>query len=69
MSYPRNNHRAREDFRPYQPVHLTLRMADHVWNLRSGRSFAVIHGALRDARDRTDVRVTDFSIQGHHIHR
>ncbi len=44
-------------------------MADHVWNLRSGRSFAVIHGALRDARDRTDVRVTDFSIQGHHIHR
>jgi len=31
-------------------------MADHVWTLRSERSFAVIHCALRDARDRTDVR-------------
>ena len=61
-------HRAREDFRPYEPVHVTLRMADHVWNLRSQRSFAVIHAALRDIRDRSGLRVTDFSIQGNHIH-
>src|SRR6266545_24822 len=61
-------HRTREDFRPYQPVHATLRMADHVWNLRSQRSFTVIHGAVRDLRARSDLRVTDFSIQGNHIH-
>jgi REP element-mobilizing transposase RayT len=61
-------HRTREDFRPYQPVHVTLRMAEHVWNLRSQRSFAVIHGSLGDVRDRSDARVIDFSIQGNHIH-
>jgi REP element-mobilizing transposase RayT len=61
-------HRSREDFRPYQPVHVTLRMADHVWNLRSQRSFTVIHGALRDLGTRGDFRVVEFSIQGNHIH-
>ena len=61
-------HRAREAFRPYQPVHVTLRMADHVWNLRSQRSFAIIHGALADVRERSDVRVTDYSVQGNHVH-
>ena len=61
-------HRTREDFRPYQPVHVTLRMAEHVWNLGSQRSFAVIHGSLGDVRDRRDARVVDFSIQGNHIH-
>ncbi len=61
-------HRAREDFRPHQPLHLTLRMADHVWNLRSLRSFTVIHGALRDIRERSDFRVADFTLLGNHLH-
>jgi REP element-mobilizing transposase RayT len=61
-------HRRREEFRPYQPLHVTQRMADHVWNLRSHRSFAVIHGTLSAVRDRGDFRVVEFSIQGNHLH-
>lgn len=61
-------HAAREEVRPGQPVHVTLRFNDTVWNLRSERSFAVIHAALAAARRRPDARVTHFSIQGNHIH-
>jgi REP element-mobilizing transposase RayT len=67
-SRPAIPHRVREEFRPYQPIHVTLRMADWVWNLRSQRSFAIIHGALAQLRRRDDVRITRFSIQGNHIH-
>lgn len=61
-------HVAREAVRPYQPVHVTLRMSDAVWNLRSERSYAVIHRALESARRRPDARVVHFSIQGNHLH-
>jgi REP element-mobilizing transposase RayT len=61
-------HVPREDVRPYQPVHVTLRVADHVWNLRSERSFALIHGALEGARRRSDARIVHFSVQGNHLH-
>jgi REP element-mobilizing transposase RayT len=65
---PAMPHRLRETLRPYQPVHVTLRMAEHVWNLRSERSFGVIHGSVRDVRHRDDFRVPEFSIQGNHLH-
>jgi REP element-mobilizing transposase RayT len=39
-----------------------------VWNLRSERSFSVIHAALEEQRRRTDVRAIEFSIQGNHVH-
>lgn len=58
----------RERLRPYQPVHVTLRVADHVWNLRSERSYAVIHRAIEAVRHRPDTRITHFSIQGNHVH-
>ncbi len=61
-------HDARERVRPYQPVHVTLRMADHVWNLRSERSFRVIDGALRGVRRRRDFRIVDFDVVGNHLH-
>lgn len=61
-------HRTRPEQRPYQPVHVTLRMREHVWNLRSQRSFAVIHEALQAVRRRKDLRITHFSIQGNHLH-
>jgi REP-associated tyrosine transposase len=64
----RLSHEAREPFRPSQPVHVTLRMAEHVWNLRSERSYAVIHRSLEAARRRPDARVVHFSIQGNHLH-
>ena len=50
------------------PLHITLRMAPHVYNLRSRRSFRVIAAALRLGGDRFDVRVVEFSVQGNHIH-
>jgi REP element-mobilizing transposase RayT len=50
------------------PLHVTLRMAPHVYNLRSRRSFRVIAAALRVGADRFDVRVIQFSVQGNHIH-
>jgi len=50
------------------PLHVTLRMAPHVYNLRSRRSFRVIAAALRIGAERFDVRVVEFSVQGNHIH-
>ena len=50
------------------PVHVTLRMAEHVWNLRSRRSFNIISKALGEAMDRFGVRLLKFSVQGNHIH-
>jgi REP element-mobilizing transposase RayT len=50
------------------PLHVTLRMAPHVYNLRSRRSFRVIEASLRIGGDRFDVRVIRFSVQGNHIH-
>lgn len=61
-------HVSREPVRAYQPVHVTLRMAKHVWNLRSERSLLVIHSALCGAQRRASFRVVHFSIQGNHIH-
>jgi hypothetical protein len=61
-------HVAREEIRPYQPVHVSLRVADWVWNLRSERSFRVIDAALRGVRRRPDFRVVHFDILGNHLH-
>src|SRR6266704_1579097 len=61
-------HRARGEWTRPMPLHVTLRMAPHVYNLRSRRSFRVIEAALRIGGDRFDVRVVEFSVQGNHIH-
>jgi hypothetical protein len=61
-------HDARAPLRPWQPVHVTLRMAPHVWNLRSARSFTVVDAALRGVRGRGDFRVVHWSVQGNHVH-
>jgi REP element-mobilizing transposase RayT len=50
------------------PLHVTVRMAPHVYNLRSRRSFRVIEAALRIGGDRFNVRIVQFSVQGNHIH-
>lgn len=65
---PAAPHRARAELRPYEPVHVTLRFLEHVWNLRSHRSFAVIDRAMTAARRRTDFRIVHFSVQGNHLH-
>ena len=61
-------HRPRGEWTRPMPLHVTLRMAPHVYNLRSRRSFRVIAAALRLGGDRFDVRVVEFSVQGNHIH-
>jgi REP element-mobilizing transposase RayT len=61
-------HRTREDFTRSTPVHVALRMAPHVWNLRSERSFRIIHDSLAAVRRRPDLRVVDFGILGNHAH-
>jgi REP element-mobilizing transposase RayT len=61
-------HRSRPDWRQRRPLHVTLRMAPHVYNLRSRRSFRVIEAALWVGGDRFDVRVIHFSVQGNHLH-
>src|SRR5712691_4183324 len=65
-------HRVSHDERPRfarrTPVHVTLRVRDHVWNLRSGRSFRRIRRAFEKARGRFGMRLIQFSIQGNHLH-
>jgi REP element-mobilizing transposase RayT len=43
-------------------------MAEWVWNLRSERSYRIVHAALRAARRRPGFRVVHFSVQGNHVH-
>ena len=50
------------------PVHVTVRMLPHVWNLRSRRSFAVIAKAVFAAAQRLGMRLCEFSVQGNHLH-
>jgi putative transposase len=50
------------------PVHVTVRMLPHVWNLRSRRSFAVIRKAVLAAAQRFGMRLCEFSVQGNHLH-
>jgi REP element-mobilizing transposase RayT len=61
-------HTARDEIRPCYPVHVTLRMAEPVWNLRSERSYRIVHAALCAARRRPGFRIVHFSIQGNHVH-
>jgi putative transposase len=62
------SHTSRAELAARFPVHVTLRMMPHVWNLRSRRSFAVIGRALAAAANRLGTRVCEFSVQGNHIH-
>jgi REP element-mobilizing transposase RayT len=50
------------------PVHVTLRVLDHVWNLRSQRALRVVNAALEGMRGWREFRVVHFSLQGNHIH-
>ncbi|CAN5734492.1 hypothetical protein BH09MYX1_BH09MYX1_35850 [soil metagenome] len=50
------------------PVHLTLRMAREVWNLRSERGLRCVELALEEEKARGELRVVHFSVQGNHLH-
>ena len=65
---PGVRHRSRPALASRFPVHVTLRVLPHVWNLRSRRSFRVIRRSLAAASDRFGMRVCEFSVQGNHLH-
>lgn len=47
---------------------VTLRVRDHVWNLRSKRCFKVIFKALHALRELEWIRIVDYAVLGNHIH-
>jgi len=64
---PQVPHRTRLKFRN-AAVHVTLRVCDHVWNLRTHRCFNALRRAFERGCGKFGVRVIHFSIQGNHIH-
>ena len=62
------SHAARARFNKPTPVHVTLRVREHVWNLRSGRSFRRIRGCFEKSCGRFGARLVEFSVQGNHLH-
>lgn len=61
-------HRRRPRFERRAPVHVTLRVCEHVWSLRSRRSLRVLALAIGAAGDRFGARIVQFTILGNHIH-
>ncbi len=61
------SHRRRVPVSPSVPLHVTLRMAKHVWNLRAQRCFVPIRRALA-AVQRPGFRLVQYSVQGNHVH-
>jgi REP element-mobilizing transposase RayT len=53
---------------PRCPLHVTLRVRQHVWQLRSRRCFRVLERAFYRGSDRFGGRVCHFSVQHNHIH-
>ena len=61
-------HTARPALAARHPVHATLRVLPHVWNLRSRRCFRAIAAAFAGVRWRSGFRIIEFSVQGNHLH-
>jgi REP element-mobilizing transposase RayT len=61
-------HRRRPSLARRFPVHVTLRLRRHVYNLRSGRSFRLIRRAFAAQNGRFGFRLNQFSVQGNHLH-
>lgn len=64
----RVSHRRRARFERPTPVHVTVRVRRHVWNLRSGRCSRRIARCLELAAGRLGLRVIEYSILGNHLH-
>src|ERR1700690_4409402 len=62
------SHTLRARFSGTLPPTVTVRMASHVYNLRSRRCFSVVGRAIAAAAERFGVRIVQFSVQGNHVH-
>lgn len=50
------------------PLHITIRVARGVWNLRSQRGHRAVKDALFQERRRGALRIVHYSVQGNHLH-
>jgi REP element-mobilizing transposase RayT len=50
------------------PVHVTLRVRRHVYNLRSRRCFKSLENAFFAGGNKFGLRLNHFSVQGNHVH-
>jgi REP element-mobilizing transposase RayT len=49
-------------------MHLTWRVREHVWNLRSHRSWRIVRAALEALREGMAMRVVHYAVLGNHLH-
>src|SRR5262245_14525065 len=64
----RVSHLARPVLKPRFPVHVTLRFAEGVWNLRSPETFGVLERAFVASANRFGMRLVHYSVQSNHVH-
>jgi putative transposase len=50
------------------PVHVTWRMSERVWNLRSRRSFTRLTRAFYTSAVRFGYRIVHYAVMGNHVH-
>jgi len=50
------------------PVHVTWRMREGVWNLRSRRCFGALERAFYSGANRFGFKLVHYSVQGNHLH-
>jgi len=50
------------------PLHITVRVARGVWNLRSQRGLRAVKDALAQEAKRGALRIVHYSVQGNHLH-
>ena len=62
------SHASRPRFNKPTPVHVTVRVAQRVWNLRSRRCYRVVTAAFAAARGRFGLRLIEFAVLGNHLH-
>src|SRR5512144_1979457 len=56
------------DVKARYPLHVTLRMLPHVWQLRSRRCYNVLERAFFAGCDQFGTRIVHYSVQHNHIH-
>jgi REP element-mobilizing transposase RayT len=61
-------HRARPRLSRHHPLHITLRVSPEAQNLRGSRVFRYLRRALSAARQQLGFRLTQYSVQGNHLH-
>ena len=61
-------HRPRPSLARRLPVHVTMRMHEHVCNLRTRRCFQVLERAFMKGGNRFGFRLIHYAVMGNHIH-